>query len=409
MSARVFLGDVLVGELTPDTTSQSTSFEFDPRFASDPARPVFGRWFEDHFIEQSRTFRGAPLPMFFRNLLPEGALRKIVESRLGPSALPEYAMLLRLGEHLPGAVRVISDDLDVDVLEADERRGRAAGDLFRFSLTGEQPKLALYEEGDRLTVPVEGQDGFWIAKFGSPRFQKLVENEFTMLEWAAASGLNVPEHRIVAATEIENLPEEFEPTQNVLLVRRFDRAEGGKRIHQEDFAQVFGVAPEDRYTSEVLDCASFNHGAVGAVVLTLCGASDYREYLRRLVFMVLSGNADAHLKNWGLVYPDGLRARLAPVYDFVATVAYPNLRKHPALRWVEPPMPTLEPEAALAKVTIDDLLAAASYTEEDTAKILDDLVQFAKLVRETWPTVEAAAPPIVRKRVREHLETSALR
>lgn len=408
MSARVFLGNVLVGELTPDAASQSTSFEFDSAYALDGARPVLGRWFEDRLIERQRTFHGSPLPSFFRNLLPEGALRKIVEARLGASALPEYAMLLRLGEQLPGAVRVVGDELEPDALEDAERRARAAGDPFRFALTGIQPKLSLAEEDDRLNVPLEGRDGYWIAKFGSVGFQKLVENEFTMLGWAKACGLVVPEHRLISAREIENLPDEFEPDQKVLIVRRFDRDESGQRIHQEDFAQVFGVAPEDRYVKEVPDYGHLHYGTMGAVVLALCGNDDYREYLRRLVFMVLSGNADAHIKNWALVYPDGLHARLAPAYDFVATVAYPNLRPHPALRWAEPLEPTVDVGSPLASVTLDDLLITASYTEADTAEIMEEISDFAKTVRSTWREIAGIAPSIVRERVTDHLARAVL-
>lgn len=43
---------------------------------------------------------------------------------------------------------------------------------------------------------------------------------------------------------------------------------------------------------------------------------------RRLVFNVLMGNGDAHIKNWSLIYDNPLRPRLAPAYDLVSTVAY---------------------------------------------------------------------------------------
>jgi serine/threonine-protein kinase HipA len=287
VSARVLLGETLVGELRPNLASAEAAFEFDATYALSASRPVLGRWFEDKLIEPPRTFRGAPLPNFFRNLLPEGALRKIVERRLGRSALPEYTMLLRLGENLPGAVRVVSDELDMGPLEDNERRGRTAGDPFRFALTGVQPKLALSQVDDRLTVPLEGRDGYWIAKLGSPAYQRLVENERVMLAWARECGLDVPEHRVIRASEVENLPVDFERDQDVLIIRRFDRREDGGRIHQEDFAQIFDIAPEERYTAEVSDLGWVNYGSIGAVIHTLCGEADHREYMRRLVFMVL--------------------------------------------------------------------------------------------------------------------------
>ncbi|MBZ0120600.1 MAG: type II toxin-antitoxin system HipA family toxin [Sandaracinaceae bacterium] len=413
MSARVLLGDVVVGELRPDIASQSTALEFDAGYASRGDRPILGRWFEDHVLDPPREFRGRPLPAYFRNLLPEGALRRIVEARLGPSALPEYTMLLRLGEHLPGAVRVLGDELDPSPLEVSERDRRAAGDPFRFALTGVQPKLSLAQAGDRLTLPLEGHGGDWIAKFGSPAYRDLVRNELTMLDWADACGLLVPERRVIHAEEIEHLPPDFEPDEEVLIVRRFDRG-AGARIHQEDFAQVFDIAPEERYAWELADRSFAHFGSIGAIVRVICGEPDFFEYMRRLVFMVLSGNGDAHLKNWALYYPDpgGLRARLAPLYDFVATVAYSNGDRS-ALRWDEPLEPTIEPPKRLAEVTDDDLLvvasSAASVADVDTARVLDDLHAFAVKVRASWREVEASAPEIVRNAVTAHLAAAAVK
>jgi hypothetical protein len=40
------------------------------------------------------------------------------------------------------------------------------------------------------------------------------------------------------------------------------------------------------------------------------------------VFNTLIGNADMHLKNWSLIYPDRRNAALAPAYDVVSTIAY---------------------------------------------------------------------------------------
>jgi serine/threonine-protein kinase HipA len=408
VSARVLLGGVVVGELRPDTTSSETTLEFDVSYAASPSRPVLGRWFEDQLIEPPRTFRGAPLPNYFRNLLPEGALRKIVERRLGTSAIPEYTMLLRLGENLPGAVRVISDELDLHPLEARERQRRDAKDPFRFALTGVQPKLALSQVDDRLTMPVEGANGHWIAKFGSPAYQRLVDNEHAMLDWAQLCGLDVPEHRVVRASEIEDIPADFDADQDVLIVRRFDR-EGDRRIHQEDFAQVFNIPPEERYAWEVLELGWSHYGSIGAVIHALCGEDDFRQYMRRLAFMVLSGNADAHLKNWALLYPDGVRPRLAPVYDVVSTVVYPSIHTYSALRWLDPLEPTLEPPMQLVDVTLDDLLAVASYAPADTSQVMDDLETFVHDVRNAWPNIASAVPLVVRDRVTAHLAASSLR
>ena len=58
------------------------------------------------------------------------------------------------------------------------------------------------------------------------------------------------------------------------------------------------------------------------------------EFIRRLVFCVLIGNGDAHLKNWALIYPDRCAPALAPAYDLVCTLAYLDDNRM-ALRWVD--------------------------------------------------------------------------
>jgi serine/threonine-protein kinase HipA len=123
--------------------------------------------------------------------------------------------------------------------------------------------------------------------------------------------------------------------------------------------------------------------------------------------MVLSGNGDAHLKNWALYYPARLSTRLAPVYDLVATVAYSNLDRS-ALRWCEPAEPSIERPQRLAEVTIDDLIVVAAWAGADTARAMRDATTFAATVREAWPQVEATAPPFVRHAITEHLAAAAL-
>ena len=49
---------------------------------------------------------------------------------------------------------------------------------------------------------------------------------------------------------------------------------------------------------------------------------DIAEFIRRLVFNTLIGNADMHLKNWSVIYKDKRTASIAPAYDFVSTIAY---------------------------------------------------------------------------------------
>jgi serine/threonine-protein kinase HipA len=86
-------------------------------------------------------------------------------------------------------------------------------------------------------------------------------------------------------------------------------------VHIEDFAQVYGVYPEDKYKK-----ASYRN--IASVIATESDHADVAEFIRRLTFNTLIGNGDMHLKNWSLIYPDRRRARLSPAYDFVSTLPY---------------------------------------------------------------------------------------
>ena len=50
-----------------------------------------------------------------------------------------------------------------------------------------------------------------------------------------------------------------------------------------------------------------------------------------IVFNYLIGNTDGHVKNFSLLYNENLAAiRLAPLYDIVSTVVYPESTRHMA-------------------------------------------------------------------------------
>lgn len=53
--------------------------------------------------------------------------------------------------------------------------------------------------------------------------------------------------------------------------------------------------------------------------------------MRLVIFNYLIGNADAHGKNFSLLYKDG-KPVLAPAYDLLSTIIYPNLAKKMAMK-----------------------------------------------------------------------------
>jgi serine/threonine-protein kinase HipA len=159
-------------------------------------------------------------------------------------------------------------------------------------LAGAQLKMSVIRSGERLTLPASGSSGELIAKLPERAFENLCENEYLMMRWAAAAGLEVPAVELVAAGRVPQIFETvLEPSSLVYLVTRFDRGHSGVKVHIEDFAQVTDVPPALRDRGATYD-------TIAASLNGLTGEDGVMEYVRRLVAMVLMGNTDAHLKNW---------------------------------------------------------------------------------------------------------------
>lgn len=304
-----------------------TLFAFNDAYIEDEGRPVLGLGFKDTLgglITGFKPTRARVLP-FFSNLLPEGHMRTYLAERVGVNPVREFFLLWALGRDLPGAVTIrpadggawpldASDDADADR----ERRANA----LRFSLAGVQLKFsAINEARGGLTVPARGVGGSWIIKLPSREFAGVPENEFSMMTLARLIGMDVPVVQLVDINAINNLPTGIGALEGqALAVERFDRVPGGDAVHAEDFAQIFGVYPEDKYKK-----ASARN--IAAVIGAEGGEADIVEFIRRLTFNTLIGNADMHLKNWSMIYPDRRNAALAPAYDFVSTIPYIPDRK----------------------------------------------------------------------------------
>ena len=314
----VLLHGEAVGTLV--NSGERTYFSLNDAYAEDRDRPVVSAGFTDEFgglITEFPDTRTRVMP-FFSNMLPEGHLREYLAGRAKVSPVREFFLLWALGDDLPGAVTIRSATGEVRPSgDGDDVETRRHGEnALRFSLAGVQLKFsAIMESAGCLTIPAEGVGGSWIVKLSSHRFPNLPENEFSMMTLARTIGMKVPEVKLVDIGKIENLPRGIgDPQGKALAVKRFDRSPDGA-VHMEDFAQIFGVYPEKKYETG-------NYRSIAKVIGTHCGETDAAEFIRRLTFNTLIGNADMHLKNWSLVYPDRRNAALSPAYDLLSTIPY---------------------------------------------------------------------------------------
>jgi serine/threonine-protein kinase HipA len=384
------LGEVLVGHLSRYSDGRSI-FVFDETYLLlGPERPVLSLSFtqpgdeEQTFENLQETYsRNIRLPPYFRNLLPERALREWMARRLGTTPNDEMALLEGLGRNLPGAVIAEREETPTKL---HERKARRAGDAEEsksqtlFSLGGAQLKLAMVKQGTRFSTTRSSKKSSseWIIKPPHPTFSRVPENEFWMLSFARAIGIDTPDAELVDLKELD-----LGEYAGVLVARgerlayaikRFDREADGTRIHTEDFAQVFGVDPEDEYSAT-------NYDTVGNLIFEVFPNpyEQITEYVRRLVFMILIGNSDAHLKNWSVIYRDGSTPQLSPAYDLVSTIQYVPDNRTLALN--------IRREREFAGLSRDHFARMAKRIEvspEFVLKVVDETVDRA---RDSWPKI----------------------
>ena len=363
-----------VGTLTLLPGDQ-TLFVFDQVYIDDPDRPTLGLSFKDalgELITDVRPVR-TRVPPFFSNLLPEGVLREYLARKAGVNPKREFFLLWMLGRDLPGAITIMPADGEAWPPETDREAaaGRVSREtMLRFSLAGVQLKFsAVAEAMGGLSIPAEGVGGSWIVKLPSMKFDGVPENEFAMMQLARAIGIDVPEVQLMPLSKIVGLPADVARMEgNVLAVKRFDRTESGTAIHIEDFAQVFGLYPEKKY-------AQASYRKIAEVLWAETGADGVAEFIRRLVFNALIGNADMHLKNWSLIYRDRRQAALAPGYDFVSTIAY-LLDASMAL--------TLGQSKAMTELSLDQLSYLAAKARLPKKLVLDAGRETVQRFMEDW-------------------------
>ena len=302
-----------------------TLFAFMDSYINDESRPVLGLGFKDSLGGLLTSFKPTQnkLTPFFSNLLPEETMRNYLAERAGVNPAREFFLLWVLGQDLAGAITVEPADgeaLPPNVHQGIEDKTKIDAPM-RFSLAGVQLKFSAVQQANGgLPIPATGKGGSWIVKLPSSRFDAVPENEYSMMELARLLGMDVPETQLLSINQIANIPDgigkfgdAFKNAQ-AFVIKRFDRA-GDQAVHIEDFAQVFGVYPQDKYKK-----ASMRN--IAQVIGIEGQDEDIAEFTHRLVFNTLIGNADMHLKNWSVIYKDKRAASIAPAYDFVSTIPY---------------------------------------------------------------------------------------
>lgn len=336
-----------------------------------------------------------PVQWFFDNLLPEEAARTLLAREAQVSGEDAFALLAHYGAESAGALTLLGDGkapavgglrpLDDATLHARIARlphaSLAANAPKRMSLAGAQHKLAVVLRDGQLFEPVGNTPSTHILKpdhRDTGDYPHSVANEWFVMQLAGSVGLDVP------AVELRQIPDP------VYLIERFDRhATHGivRRRHAIDACQLLGLDRLFKYRAADMDALARVAGACRSRALT-------RQNLYRwLVFNLLVGNHDAHLKNLSfLVDSDGIA--LAPHYDLLCTVLYGN-GQDPA-RWADAELPVaLDHVQHYRQLRRPDVLAAGQALglgRATAARMLDQqLQQLPAAADQLYVELESAA------------------
>jgi serine/threonine-protein kinase HipA len=304
-------------------------------------------------------YAGGALPPFFSGLLPEGRRLSAIRNATKTSADDELTLLLAVGWDTVGDMQVAPIDVPEpatvpagpSLAEADFAelfaRAVAADPEDRAAIAGAQDKVS----GRMIALPVSHADAAWILKLDPPEFPHLVANEAFFLRAARASGVEVVDAEVVHDRH----------GKPGLLVRRFDRvaADGGLRsLAQEDACQVLDRFPADKYRVTTEQVVGGLARCTGAPVVAA------RTLLRQFAFAFLSGNGDAHAKNFSIV--ERGEWRVTPAYDLPCTLLYGDTTMALTIGGKE--------REDIGRADFIDLGSSCDVPPKATARVLDELL-----------------------------------
>lgn len=301
-----------------------------------------------------------PVQWYFDNLLPEEGQRQLLAGDARLDANDAFALLAHYGAESAGSLTLLPPGQrqpqggrhplgDADLsrrIEAMPRLPLTHEAHKRMSLAGAQHKLAVVLDQDTLYEPLGAWPSTHILKPDHPEqdFAHSVINEWFTMRLAARVGLAVPP-----------VSRRYVP-QPVYLIERFDRQQQGatwQRLHSIDACQMLGLDRNFKYQAGSIE------RLVELLRLTTSSAVARTRLFGWLVFNVLVGNTDAHLKNLSFLVT-GRGQQLAPFYDLLCTAVY-ETRAFDQQRW--PHATTLAwpilGEAHLARIDRQRLLDAA--------------------------------------------------
>lgn len=323
-----------------------------------------------------------PVQWYFDNLLPEELLREVLAKEAKVDQADAYGLLEYFGAEsagslvlrAPGATKA-EKGLKLLTRSALQQRivnlphaTLTTNSPKRMSLAGAQHKMVVVRKDGKLYEPFPGTPSTHILKPNSlsSHYPSSVMNEFFTMRLAHAVGLKVP--------TVDRL---YVPAP-AYLIERFDRSRdaGGKgvqRIHIIDTCQLLDKSRAFKYQQANL--------VTLRAAINKCRAKGLArvQLYRWLLFNVLVGNSDNHLKNISFIV-DEEGIGLAPFYDLLSTAVYATTAyAQQAATWPRVEMAvSIEGANHLSELSRDNLLKAGEALGLSPATVARELETLEK-------------------------------
>jgi serine/threonine-protein kinase HipA len=316
-----------------------------------------------------------PVSAFVEGLLPEGNLLRHLATAEGVATTDSMALLRRVGAECAGAVQFLPPDATPSQGRvrplSHEEVVRLVADLPTYhlpdgtypqaSLAGIQDKVLLVEQpGGAWGWPEDGAASTHLIKpepLGGA-ISNLVQAEDWSLAVAGSAGIAAAESQL----------QRFEE-RDAIVVTRYDRELDGRRIHQEDFCQALGLDPAAKYESTGEPLSRLSRVMTLAAPRSPDPDTLRRELLTAVTFNVITGNGDAHSKNYSLLIGERGQVSMAPLYDTAPVM------------FIEPRFAstghTINGRTNIGWVEIDDLVSEArswGMSEGSARKVVADVI-----------------------------------
>ncbi|POA20914.1 type II toxin-antitoxin system HipA family toxin [Pseudomonas sp. FW300-N1A1] len=271
-------------------------------------------------LESYTWERGVP-PVFEMNL-PEGALREELVRRFSKAVrgFDDFAMLAITGPYQLGRLGITEgqgasdrppETSLADLLVHDGAQGLFDDLLHTYGqysgVSGVQPKVLVRDSATTIDRLTHRGATHLVKTFRPQEYPELAANEYFCMRAALHSGLEVPGF-------------ELSERGKFLVVERFD-LNGQGYLGFEDFCVLNAWPSRAKYDGSYEGVAKQIKAFVSPALLNQALESFFK------TVALSSGlkNGDAHLKNFGVLYPHcGADApiRFAPAYDIVTTSVY---------------------------------------------------------------------------------------